>query len=55
MSDDFIQDAVNKETDAAIKRWQKHIEYTVAQANRKRKLYKKKRKAERQNRRKGRC
>lgn len=49
---DFIQEAVNAETDAAIKRWQKHIEYTVAMKNKQKKLHKKKRKIERQNRRK---
>lgn len=54
MSDDFIQDAVNAETDAAIKRYQKHIEYTIAEANRRRKENRKRRKVERNNRRKGR-
>ena len=55
MIKDIIQQAVDEETDKAIKRYQKHIEYTIAQANKKRKLHKKKRKMERQNRRKARC
>ena len=54
MSDDFIQDAVNAETDAAIKRYQKHIEYKIMMTNKKRREHKKQRKLERINRRKGR-
>ena len=54
MIKDIIQEAVDAETEEAIKRYQKHIEYRIAQANKKRKLHRKKRKIERQNRRKAR-
>ena len=54
MSDDFIQDAVNAETEASIKRYQKHIEYKIMMSNKKRKEHKNQRKLERINRRKGR-
>lgn len=54
MTDDFIQEAVNAETDAAIARYRKRIEYKIMQTNKKRKEHKKKRKLERNNRRNGR-
>ena len=52
--DDYIQKAVNEGYEQAIKRYQKKIEYKIAQGNRKRKINRKRRKTERYNRKKGR-
>ena len=52
--DDYIQKAVNEGYEQSIKRYQKKIEYKIAQGNRKRKINRKRRKMERYNRKKGR-
>lgn len=53
MTDDFIQQAVNRGYQQSVERAKKRIAYKMQQANCKRNKLKAKRKIERQNRRKG--
>ena len=52
--EDFIQQAVNKGYEESVNRWQKRINYRIAENNRKRNIKKAHRKIERQNRKRGR-
>lgn len=54
MVDDFIQQAVNKETEEAIKRWQRKINYKRDKYREKLNKNRKHRKMERYNRKQGR-